>query len=244
MLPANGPCDASGIRRFGLENAAIDRKSSAWYITNLATEDLSRLLDDCQAGKPAAWEDFHARFHHLIRVTVVKAARPYGCSDQAVLEELVQDTYLRICSDRFKILRSLKAQQPAAVYSLVKSVAYSTAVDEFRNQHAAKRGGHQRPVPLDDLVGSLTGGKSPENQLERQMLLDRLDAHLDAVLPKSTHDRDKAVFWLHFRQGFTASEIAKIASFDLTAKGVESLLHRMIRDLRAKFGGGETGGGN
>jgi len=159
----------------------------------------------------------------------VKAARPYGCTDRAVLDELVQDTYLRICADRFKVLRSLKAQQPAAIYSLVQSVAYSTAVDEFRN----------------GLVGSLTGGKSPENQLERQMLLDRLDAHLDAVLPKATHDRDKAIFWLHFRQGYTSIEIAKIASFDLTAKGVESLLHRMIRDLREKFGGASaTAGGN
>ncbi len=175
----------------------------------------------------------------------MKAARPYGCTDRAVLDELVQDTYLRICADRFKVLRSLKAQQPAAIYSLVQSVAYSTAVDEFRNQHAAKRGGHRRPVSLDGLVGSLTGGKSPENQLERQMLLDRLDAHLDAVLPKATHDRDKAIFWLHFRQGYTSIEIAKIASFDLTAKGVESLLHRMIRDLREKFGGASaTAGGN
>ena len=77
------------------------------------------------------------------------------------------------------------------------------------------------------------------------MLLDRLDAHLDAVLPKATHDRDKAIFWLHFRQGYTSIEIAKIASFDLTAKGVESLLHRMIRDLREKFGGASaTAGGN
>ncbi len=175
----------------------------------------------------------------------MKAARPYGCTDRAVLEELVQDTYLRICAENFKILRNLKAQQPAAVYALVKTVAYSTAVDEFRNLYAAKRGGQQRTVPLDSLVGSLALEKSPENQLERQMLLDRLDAYLDSVLPKSTHDRDKAIFWLHFRQGFTAVEIARIASFELTAKGVESLLHRMVRDLRAKFGDGKaTAGGN
>ena len=175
----------------------------------------------------------------------MKAARPYGCTDRAVLDELVQDTYLRICADRFKVLRSLKAQQPAAIYALVKSVAYSTAVDEFRNQHAAKRGGHQRPVSLDGLAGSLTGSKSPENQLERQLLLERLDAHLDAVLPQAARDRDKAIFWLHFRQGYTAIEIAKIASFDLTAKGVESLLHRMIGDLRGKFGGeSAAAGGN
>jgi RNA polymerase sigma-70 factor, ECF subfamily len=166
----------------------------------------------------------------------VKAARPYGCNDHAVLDELVQDTYVRICADGFKVLRGFKAQHPAAIYSLVQAVAYSTAVDEFRSQTTAKRGGTQRPVALDSLIGGLSGGKSPENQLERQLVLDRIDAHLNTILPEATRERDKTIFWLHFRQGYTAAEIAKIKSYRLTAKGVESLLQRMIRDLRARFG--------
>jgi hypothetical protein len=43
------------------------------------------------------------------------------------------------------------------------------------------------------------------------------------------------VFWLYYRAGCSAAEIAAVPGIDLTAKGVESLLLRMTRELRRRL---------
>ncbi len=236
MLPSNGPGTASTVDGIRCDLRAFETGSTAWYSTNLATEETSRLLDDCQAGKAAAWEDFYARFHALIRITVVKAARPFGCSDRTVFEELVQETYVRLCAANFRILRTARSEHPNAIFALVQSVAWATAVDSFRNRYAAKRGGEVRTVSFDGLLRDVALPQhSPENQLETRLLIEKVEDHLDAFLDEATRDRDKSVFWLHYRQGFTAVEISRIARVGLTPKGVESLLHRIVGELKDKM---------
>jgi DNA-directed RNA polymerase specialized sigma24 family protein len=40
-------------------------------------------------------------------------------------------------------------------------------------------------------------------------------------------ERDRTIFWLHYRQGLTATQIAAIPTLNLTVKGVESTLWRL-----------------
>jgi RNA polymerase sigma-70 factor (ECF subfamily) len=47
-------------------------------------------------------------------------------------------------------------------------------------------------------------------------------------------ERDRALFWLYYRQGYTAEEIARLPSAGLTAKGVESALRRVTVWLRGE----------
>jgi RNA polymerase sigma-70 factor (ECF subfamily) len=50
------------------------------------------------------------------------------------------------------------------------------------------------------------------------------------------HERDRVMFWLYYRQGYTAEEIARLPAIGLTAKGVESALRRVTVWLRAQVG--------
>lgn len=168
---------------------------------------------------------------------MVKATRPFGCEDRSVIEDLVQDTYQRLCDNRYQALYAIKTEQSEGVFAFVKSVAYATTVDHFRKQGAAKRGGLQRPVSLNDLVSDIGTGVCPENQLETRLLLDKVSTQLEEDFTGETAKRDLSVFWLHYRQGFTASEISRIPSIGLTAKGVESLLRRAIEGLKSQLGG-------
>jgi RNA polymerase sigma-70 factor (ECF subfamily) len=48
-------------------------------------------------------------------------------------------------------------------------------------------------------------------------------------------ERDRALFWLYYRQGFTAEEIGRLTAIGLTAKGVESALRRVTTWLRGEI---------
>ena len=65
-----------------------------------------------------------------------------------------------------------------------------------------------------------------------------LFAQLDQMLrsaPKTVSERDRALFWLYYRQGYTAEEIARVPATGLTAKGVESALRRVTTWLREEI---------
>ena len=55
---------------------------------------------------------------------------------------------------------------------------------------------------------------------ECALLLDRVDACLRDLAPSETRDRDRKIFWLYYRQGMTAKEIAGLPQIGLTLKGV------------------------
>jgi DNA-directed RNA polymerase specialized sigma24 family protein len=66
--------------------------------------------------------------------------------------------------------------------------------------------------------------------MERQILLQKIE---EAVADCS--ERDRQIFWLHHRQGFTAQEIASIPHFKLGTKGMESVIHRLTKHVRRKL---------
>jgi RNA polymerase sigma-70 factor (ECF subfamily) len=53
--------------------------------------------------------------------------------------------------------------------------------------------------------------------------------------PDVIGERDRALFWLYYRQGFTAEEIAGLSATGLTPKGVESALRRVATWLRGEM---------
>ena len=75
--------------------------------------------------------------------------------------------------------------------------------------------------------------------MERSVLLAQLDRRLRSA-PEAVGDRDRALFWLYYRHGFTAEEIARLAAAGLTAKGVESAVRRVALWLRAEVRGGRA----
>ena len=69
--------------------------------------------------------------------------------------------------------------------------------------------------------------------MQRSALLAQLDDKLLSA-PEIVGERDRAFFWLYYREGFTAEEIAGLPDAGLTAKGVESALRRITLWLRGE----------
>ncbi len=190
------------------------------------------MLASSQAGEIDAWEGFLARFHELIVATVVRTASANGMPDRADVDDLVQDVYLKLCAHNFQILRSVRSDHPNGVYGLVRAVAYSTTVDYLRRLKNPVHG-TRKTVSLEALEHDLAVDRPAESELHRRMLFERLDILLADICPAETVLRDRNVFWLYYRQGFTAKEIAAMAAMGLTLKGVESLLFRLTAALRS-----------
>lgn len=201
--------------------------------TSLTSEEL---LGACvETGDPAAWEEFVRRFRPVIAGTVMRTVRRFGESAPELIDDLIQETYLKICANRCRILREFEPQAAEAVFGLLKTVAFSVAQDHFRGGLAAKRGAGRRETPLETYTESAVAGREGLPQVEREILLREIDEHLAAVTEPAAGGRDRQIFWLYYRHGMTTRAIALIPGIGLTQKGVESAIQRLTNHVRARL---------
>lgn len=194
---------------------------------NWASAGVVELLQGCIDGQGPAWAQFWSRYHKVIASTVVKTCRECGGAPRETADELIQETYLKLVENNYRILRDFKTTRPDSIYGLLQAIAYSTSVDRFRAAKAQKRWPGAGPIPLDDLRG-LSNGAS--HDLDKAVLLAEIAAHLRAQRP-----RDRAIFLLHYQQGMSARAISQLPWVDLKPGGVESAILRIMKDLREKF---------
>lgn len=196
-----------------------------------------QLVAVCVQGEDqAAWLEFVHRFQRLIATVVVRTAHRWGEASPAVLDELVQETYLKLCADRCRLLRKFEFRQPGAIYGYLKVVTTNVVHDHFKGAHAAKRGSGEAPQPIEAAgsrtVGSSLHSSSTQADIERTILIDEIDQQLRAAVAAKDLTRSRLVFWLHYRSGMSPSAIAAIPQIGLTTKGVESMLLRLTRLVR------------
>ncbi|HEX4165760.1 MAG TPA: sigma-70 family RNA polymerase sigma factor [Bryobacteraceae bacterium] len=122
------------------------------------------------------------------------------------------------------LLKKIPLETEQAAESYLKALAANAVRDSLRAESAQRRDrGHTQR--LDELIGEVHQ-TSERSKAEQQIVLTELDAALDAT-PK-----ERTIFWLYYRAGLTAKEIASLPSIGLTPKGVESLVYRLTRALR------------
>lgn len=188
----------------------------------------------------SAWAEFIRRFHPLIASVVLRVSRHWGESIPQVVEDLVQETYLKLCASG---LRSFKCVNPAshdAIYGYIKTFTANLVQDHFKAARAAKRGGSTGTMSIDGdvLETHASHERRTEATLERKLLLEEIASCLDKAISGANADRDRRIFWLYYRVGLSASAIARLPSIDLNTKGVESTIARITRTLREHLGSG------
>ncbi len=192
------------------------------------------LFSICAQEKNAAsWEEFIRRFNPVIARSVLRVAIRHCAPDNSLIDDLVQETYLRICSNECKLLRTFIARSPESTFGFLKVVAASVAQDYFKSRFAEKRAPEATAISVEETTAPAP--KGPQNVLnraERAVLVDQIDRKLRAVVPAGELQRARTVFWLYYRSGLTASAIASLPTVELTTKGVESLLFRLTRLVR------------
>jgi RNA polymerase sigma-70 factor, ECF subfamily len=194
-----------------------------------AENELAALAKEFRAwadhSDEAAWERFTASASHLIRASVRKSARSWSRLHPELVEDFVQETYLRLCLNDRSAIRSMHGRSDLEIAAYLRVVAHNVVQDYFRARMAAKRGGGLAEVELDGLEPDANSA----GRIEHRLLM----AKVRQCLGNATNSkRDHAIFWLYFRDGLSAKAIAEIAIIGLSSKGVESAILRLVKAVR------------
>jgi RNA polymerase sigma factor (sigma-70 family) len=204
--------------------------------SSLTSEELVRRC--ASSSEVDAWQEFVRRFHRLIASVVLRTASRLGDSSVQTADDLIQDTYLKLCADNFAALRAFTQQHPDAFIGFIQVLAANVVRDSFRGRHSQKRGSlHIQVMPerFDPAAGPNTAGNP--KAIERGLLIRQIEEHLEASLEEADRARNVKVFWLYYRAGLSSAAIAALPDIGLTTKGVESRILRMTRAVRDRIRG-------
>jgi len=208
---------------------------------NSANTSVNDLAKACARSADAAeWEEFLRRCTPLVSLVALRVCRLWMNRTQpAMVDDIVQEVFVRLCDQERRILRKFEPRGEDSFLGLLRIVTASVGNDYFRRHNSVKRGGKVVTSPLDEeAVTYPASGARQAGQAQQAVLLDELDRKLRSA-PGELAERDRILFWLYYRQGFTAEEIASLPGARLTAKGVESALRRITSWLREEI---DTGG--
>jgi RNA polymerase sigma-70 factor (ECF subfamily) len=199
----------------------------------------TELVRACAGSKDEwAWSELIRRFHGVIAATVLRTARQWSEPSRSQLDDLIQDTYLKLCENDCRLLRSFQPRHQDSIYGFLKVVAANVVHDHFKGALAAKRGAVQT-IAIEErgtepaTIEVKTTVPDTFEAISQRVQLDHIDKILRQVTAGKDQERKCTIFWLRHRQGLTASEIAAIPAIGLTTEGVESALMRLAAMIRS-----------
>jgi RNA polymerase sigma-70 factor, ECF subfamily len=201
----------------------------------LTDEELVRLLLATRDEDLCAdlWVEFWRRFQPVIARTVRRRISHYPRwirPDEA--DDLVSETFLKLCKDDYKALRKFEFQHQNAFYGFLKVLAAHVVEDDIRKKNSDKEGGGQVPENIVDLPQPPSDRSSAVQSMLNNLRMNEIENCLQQRKGESNFVRDHKIFWLYFRDGFTANEISELPDIGFkSVKGVESALLRLSKWL-------------
>jgi len=202
-----------------------------------------QLVQECAGSQDTdAWAEFIRRFQPVIAAAVSRTARLFGRPDGELIDDLIQETYLKLCENDSRLLRSFEPRGEDSIYGYLKVVAANIVHDHYKSVLAGKRGaGQTEAIDEPVLIDSRTKGTDRVDSIHRNLQLERIDRVLREVTAGKDQQRKCAIFWLRHRLGLTASEIASLPDIGLSTEGVESVLLRLSIMIRSHVQQGGSG---
>ena len=196
----------------------------------LSTQELVSYCLDSQ--DEAGWTEFVRRFQPHIARVVYKCVSRRKRPKPDLVDDLVQETFLKLCANNFKALRNFEFQHDNAFFGFLKKVAANVVEDYFRRINSKKHGDGQEEEDIDEVRIKVSFRRSLLQPAEMAILRGQIERCLAKLLSEPNFGRDHAIFWLYYRQGLTAKAIAQLSDITLGVKGVESTLLRLTRFVK------------
>jgi RNA polymerase sigma-70 factor (ECF subfamily) len=171
------------------------------------------------------WRNFVRRTQPLIASVIINTIRRWQEPSPSLVDDLIQDTFLKLFANERKALRSIKNEYENTIFGYLKVVASNVVRDHFRQTE-----NKVEEIELADPV--LPPTPDGLDRVEFARLKDKIQTRLQSLSASETYRRDETIFWMYYEQGYTAKEISFLPSVGLTVKGVESTLLRLTRFIR------------
>ncbi len=198
----------------------------------MAQEEISirDLLHLCLSSNgQEQWHEFVRRTQPLIASVIINTVRRWKTPAPSLVDDLIQDTYLKLFANDKKALRAIKNEFENTIFGYLKVIASNVVRDHFR-QPVNKAD----EIEISDAV--LPPGPRDRECLEFLHKKKEIKGILETLPSSATYDRDQSIFWFFYEQGYTAKEISLLPAVGLTVKGVEAVLFRLARHVREKLG--------
>ena len=199
----------------------------------LTDEELVRLLlaTRDEALRADLWVEFWRRFQPVIaRVIFKRLSRYTRWVDSTRVDDLVQETFLKILKDNCKALRKFEFWHENAFQGFLKIMAANVVEDDIRKKNSEKEGGGQTPEDIDNLVNHPSDRSRSATSIFNNLRMSEIEKCLQKRKADPNFARDHRIFWLYFRDGFTANDISLLPDIAFkNVKGVESVLLRLVK---------------
>lgn len=196
-------------------------------------QELVRLLLSTQDEglREDLWVEFWNRFQPVIARTIRRRiARYTRWVDLDWVDNLVQETFLKILKDDCKALRKFEFRHENALPCLLKVMAANVVEDDIRKRNSDKEGGGQKLENIDDLLQPPSDRSHAIESMFNNLRMSEIENCLQQRKGDPNFNRDCKMFWLYFRDGLTADEIAQLPDIGFkSVKGVESGLLRLSK---------------
>jgi RNA polymerase sigma-70 factor (ECF subfamily) len=190
------------------------------------------------------------RFHSTIRSNVHKTfhrkareesdRRPQFPDD--AVDDLIQSVYTRLVEDRSRALKRFEGEHANSIYQYLGMISVNVVRDYFREAKAQKR--PKISYSLDELLDTAgDGALMPEGAISSEGIavsgsslaftLSEIEFALDKAVGGRNRHRDTLIFKLHYLEGLTSEEIIQTMGLDISTIGVNSILNRLVRKVRA-----------
>lgn len=213
--------------------------ASEWTITELLSRCANRPPDE------VAWQEFVRRFHTTIRTHVHKTFHRKVREEierkeqfpEDVVEDLVQLVYCRLVENRSRALLQFQGEHANSIYQYLAMISVNVVRDHFREAKAQKR--PKLSHSLEELLDS--GGNDlpvqrPFETVDPVELQRQIDLALKKSVTGKNRDRDITIFKLHYFEGLSSEDIIKTLGLEISAIGVNSILSRIVRKMKAYIG--------
>jgi len=186
-----------------------------------------KLLAECLENRQSeAWLEFVRRFLPVISAEIARVARQYNHYSEDIVKDVTGSVYLKLCNNQFASLRNLRLEHENSLFRYLQLVAFSVAHDFFKKLLPEL----DADEPKDDLI--IPNQTGSVEQIERAISLNEIQRAVEKATRGGNAQRDRAIFSLHYFQGFSTSAIARLPGINLTSKGVESVISRLSIAVR------------
>lgn len=189
---------------------------------------IRELLNLClSSDDQELWQDLVRRTQPLIASVIMNTIRRWQEPAPSLVDDLIQNTYLKLFANDRKALRSLKNEYENTIFGYLKVVASNVVRDHFRRPDS-----RVEEVELADPV--LPPTPDGMDRIEFTRMKEQLQCRLEKFASSPTYQRDVSIFWFYYEQGYTAKEISMLPNVNLTVKGTEAVLKRLTDFLRGE----------
>lgn len=173
------------------------------------------LVSRCLQADEKAWESFVQTYGGMIWAAVRKVLQSRGAAGASLVEDVVQDLFLRLIENDFHLLKNYDPRR-ASLRTWLNIVSRSTAIDWLRRKRLPT-------VRLEEMGQVAAIAESPQPEHEAVF-----------IQPGLLTGRQKLILHLLFDGEMSPEEIGKLLG--ISAQTVRSTKHKAVQKLREYFG--------